>query len=137
MALRALRRAPRPLASAPSARWRFTACACVASPLLLLLALVLYARPFALSRSGAGSSASSPPAVGAAAPDDGAGDCGDGLRQGWGNGTAACAWLDMKHTIFGRVTRGMDAVHSIEAAECNPKNDRPYEAIKIVSVDVK
>ena len=49
---------------------------------------------------------------------------------------APCAWLDGKHTIFGRVTRGMDAVHAIEGVAVD-KRDKPLEPIRIVSVDVK
>jgi peptidylprolyl isomerase domain and WD repeat-containing protein 1 len=43
----------------------------------------------------------------------------------------------MKHTIFGRVTRGMDVVHAIERAPTDPKDDKPLDAIRIVSVDVR
>ena len=50
--------------------------------------------------------------------------------------TAPCAWLDMKHTIFGRVSRGLDVVHAIEGVPTN-KSDKPYDNIKIVSIDVK
>ena len=42
----------------------------------------------------------------------------------------------MKHTIFGRVTRGMDVAHAIEAVETDA-GDRPREAIKIVSISLK
>jgi cyclophilin family peptidyl-prolyl cis-trans isomerase len=50
---------------------------------------------------------------------------------------APCSWLDMKHTIFGRVTRGMDVVHAIERVPTDPKDDKPLDAIRIVSVDVR
>ena len=38
--------------------------------------------------------------------------------------TDAAPWLDGKHTVFGRVTDGMDAVDSIEGVETGP-GDRP------------
>ena len=44
--------------------------------------------------------------------------------------------LDHKHTVFGRVTAGMDVVHEIERVRTD-KEDRPVEEVKIVSIDVK
>ncbi len=38
--------------------------------------------------------------------------------------TEAAPWLDGKHTVFGRVTGGMDAVDAIEATEKGP-GDKP------------
>ena len=38
----------------------------------------------------------------------------------------AAPWLDGKHTVFGRVSGGMDAVDAIEATEKGP-GDRPVE----------
>jgi cyclophilin family peptidyl-prolyl cis-trans isomerase len=48
----------------------------------------------------------------------------------------ACPWLDGKHTVFGRVTSGMDVVDTIEKVPTGA-NDRPVDEIKIVSVSIK
>jgi cyclophilin family peptidyl-prolyl cis-trans isomerase len=45
----------------------------------------------------------------------------------------ACAWLDGKHTVFGRVTGGMDVVDAIEQVETGP-GDKPTEDVRIESV---
>jgi cyclophilin family peptidyl-prolyl cis-trans isomerase len=44
-------------------------------------------------------------------------------------------WLDGKHTVFGRVTDGMDAVQAIEAAPTGP-GDRPTEPQVIERVEL-
>ena len=47
--------------------------------------------------------------------------------------TAPTAWLDNKHTVFGRVVQGMDVVQGIEKVKCN-KSDKPIMDIKILSI---
>jgi peptidyl-prolyl cis-trans isomerase B (cyclophilin B) len=47
--------------------------------------------------------------------------------------TAAAPWLDGKHTVFGRVTDGMDVVDKLEATETD-RGDRPLEDLRIESV---
>jgi cyclophilin family peptidyl-prolyl cis-trans isomerase len=49
--------------------------------------------------------------------------------------TDAAPWLDGKHTVFGRVTEGMDTVDSIEAAPTGA-GDRPTEPQVIERVEL-
>ncbi|XP_056288170.1 peptidylprolyl isomerase domain and WD repeat-containing protein 1 [Pseudoliparis swirei] len=46
-------------------------------------------------------------------------------------------WLDNKHTVFGRCTKGMEAVQRICNLKVNPKTDKPYEDISIINITVK
>jgi peptidyl-prolyl cis-trans isomerase B (cyclophilin B) len=45
-------------------------------------------------------------------------------------------WLDGKHTVFGQVSDGMDAVSSIEATETDPR-DKPVEPQVIERVELR
>jgi peptidyl-prolyl cis-trans isomerase B (cyclophilin B) len=49
--------------------------------------------------------------------------------------TESAPWLDGKHTVFGKVTDGMDAVDQIEGVETGVQ-DRPVEAVVIERVEV-
>ena len=48
---------------------------------------------------------------------------------------SAAPWLDGKHTVFGRVTAGMEAVGAIEALPTDP-GDRPLEPPVIESIEL-
>jgi peptidyl-prolyl cis-trans isomerase B (cyclophilin B) len=49
--------------------------------------------------------------------------------------TSAAPWLDGKHTVFGKVTDGMDAVDSIEKTDTDA-NDKPREPALIERVEL-
>jgi cyclophilin family peptidyl-prolyl cis-trans isomerase len=47
----------------------------------------------------------------------------------------ACPWLDGAHTVFGRVSSGMDVVDEISQVDRDP-NDRPREPVTIERVEL-
>lgn len=49
---------------------------------------------------------------------------------------APCSNLDKKHTIFGKVVRGMDVCLNISQVKTNPKTDKPLKDIKIINIRV-
>jgi peptidyl-prolyl cis-trans isomerase B (cyclophilin B) len=47
----------------------------------------------------------------------------------------ACPWLDGKHTVFGRVSGGMDSVDTISRLETDA-SDRPHGEVVIERIDL-
>jgi peptidyl-prolyl cis-trans isomerase B (cyclophilin B) len=47
----------------------------------------------------------------------------------------ACPWLDGKHTVFGRVTSGLDVVDAISKVDADDR-DKPDEDVTIESVQI-
>ena len=47
-----------------------------------------------------------------------------------------CKWLDGKHTVFGRVTKGLEVVSDIEAVRVD-KEHKPLMDVKMHSIRVK
>jgi len=50
--------------------------------------------------------------------------------------TVPCPWLDQKHTVFGRVIRGMDVCTLIENAKTDDR-DKPLEDVTILTIDIE
>ena len=47
----------------------------------------------------------------------------------------ACPWLDGKHTVFGRVTSGMDIVEAISQVDTDAR-DKPVDEVRIERVQI-
>jgi peptidylprolyl isomerase domain and WD repeat-containing protein 1 len=50
---------------------------------------------------------------------------------------APAPWLDNKHTVFGRITKGIEVAQNISNAKTNSRTDKPHDDIVIVSITVK
>jgi cyclophilin family peptidyl-prolyl cis-trans isomerase len=50
--------------------------------------------------------------------------------------TESAPWLDGKHTVFGRVTNGMDVVDAIEQVDTDAR-DKPRDDVLIERIDVR
>uniref|UniRef100_A0A667X9C6 Peptidylprolyl isomerase (cyclophilin)-like 2 n=1 Tax=Myripristis murdjan TaxID=586833 RepID=A0A667X9C6_9TELE len=48
----------------------------------------------------------------------------------------SCTYLDRKHTVFGRVVGGFEALTAMENVESDPKTDKPKSEIKLLSATV-
>mmetsp|Transcript_13790 Transcript_13790/g.26293 ORF Transcript_13790/g.26293 Transcript_13790/m.26293 type:complete len:658 (-) Transcript_13790:304-2277(-) len=48
--------------------------------------------------------------------------------------TVPCPWLNDKHTVFGRLSKGMDVLKAIEGVHTT--DEKPDEDIKIINIDI-
>ncbi|ODM89522.1 Peptidylprolyl isomerase domain and WD repeat-containing protein 1 [Orchesella cincta] len=46
-------------------------------------------------------------------------------------------WLDNKHTVFGRIVRGMETVQNISMVKTNQKTDKPYDDVSVINISLK
>ncbi len=50
--------------------------------------------------------------------------------------TVPCPWLNDKHTVFGRLSKGMDVLKAIEGVRTDA-DDKPFEEIKVINVEIR
>jgi peptidyl-prolyl cis-trans isomerase-like protein 2 len=48
----------------------------------------------------------------------------------------SCAHLDRKHSVFGKVIRGLDILRRMEQIPTNKETDKPLETVKIESIEI-